>query len=844
MKTKRLFCLLLTIMVLAATLVISVSASSILYQGDYEGGNVKWKITSDGTLTVTGNSYIQSTNSGDYPWHKYASKVTKIVIGDKITQIADSCFHDMTKVTSVTIGKKVETIGKSAFNGCSSLKSVSIPATVKTIGQGAFGRCTKLKSVTFPENSKLTEIETGVFRNCGLETITLPEGITVINTSAFSKCENLTSVTFPDSLETIWKLAFEDCDNLTSINVPKNLSNIAIEAFRFCPKLSHLELYRNVDYTTHFRYNAIESIVVHDNLDTFTGFSDCATLKSVTLPDTIKVIGDYALTRCAALTTIDWPASLTTIGSDAFAGSGLIEAVLPNTVTKVGTGAFRYCKELVTFRANDNITEIPNRFMQDCPNLTDVYLGKVKSLGSEAFAECSSLVSIDLPETLQTIGDRAFQSCTALEGIEIPAAVQKIGFNAFAQCNALRAVYFQGSAPQIDSYIFQYDTLDAYYPASDSWTDEVKQPYGGTVNWIEGDFSHIAPVVTAADTAFKTIEVKWNPLPSSAGYHVYRAAEGGEFVQVATVTDAHYVDADIEVSMSYQYYVVSENADGTLSDTSNTAGTTARQDAPVVTASNVLKTGKVKLTWKAIPGAAGYKVYRATTKDGTYKPMYTAKSTSYTNTSATAGKYYYYKVVALDAYGNESAPSSIVGRTCDLAQPDISISNVPKTGKVRITWPKVTGAVEYKVYRATSKNGPFKLMKTLTNITYTNTNAAVGEGYYYKVVAVANKSAANSTSEVKYRTVDLPQLQPTVKLNAKGKPNVTWQAVEGAASYKVYRSTDPNRDFSLTKTLTSTNYVNTTAVKGYTYYYKVVAVHPVSGANSAYSEVVSITCTK
>lgn len=843
MKTKRLFRLLLTVMILAATLVISVSAST-LYQGEYEGGNVKWKITSDGTLTVTGNSYIQSTNSGDYPWHKYASKVTKIVVGDKITDIANSCFHGMTKVTSVTIGKNVQTIGKYAFNGCSSLKSVSIPGTVKSIGQGAFGHCSKLKTVTFAKNSKLTKIDYGVFYNCGLETVTLPEGITVINTSAFSECDNLTSVTFPDSLETIWDLAFGDCDNLTSINVPRNLSWIAIEAFRFCPKLTHLELYRNVDYETHFRYNAIESIVVHDNLDTFTGFSDCTTLKSVTLPDTIKVIGDYALTRCTALKTLDWPASLTTIGKGALAATGLTEIVVPDTVTTLGDGAFG-SNPLISFRLNDRIEALPSRCLANCPNLTEVYLGKVKSLGSETFAECSSLVKIDLPETLETIGDRAFQSCTALEGIEIPASVTKIDYSAFAQCKALSAVYFQGSAPEIGPYIFQYNTLDAYYPVGDpSWTDEVKQQYHGTVNWVESDFSHIAPVMSAAATSFNTIEVKWNPLPSSVCYYVYRAAEGGEFVQVATVTDAHYVDADTEAGMTYQYYVVSETADGALSDDSSTVSATAHQDAPVVTASNVLKTGKVKLTWKAIPGAAGYKIYRATTKEGTYKLMYTASSTTYTNSSATAGKYYYYKVVAVDAEGNESAESSIVGRTCDLAQPDISVSNVPRTGKVRITWPRVIGAVEYKVYRSTAKNGPFKLMKTLTTTTYTNTSAAVGEGYYYKVVAVANKSAANSTSEVKHRTVDLPQVQPTITLNAKGKPSITWEPVEGAIAYKVYRSTDKNRDYSLTKTLTSTNYVNTSAVKGYTYYYKVVAVHPVSGANSANSEIVSITCTK
>ena len=125
-------------------------------------------------------------------------------------------------------------------------------------------------------------------------------------------------------------------------------------------------------------------------------------------------------------------------------------------------------------------------------------------------------------------------------------------------------------------------------------------------------------------------------------------------------------------------------------------------DAPVVTASNNASTGKVRLTWEAVEGAVKYEVYRATTKDGEYKKMYTTEGTSYTNTKANAGQYYYYYVVAIGENGMTSAPSAIVGRTCDLARPVVTATNVAKTGKVKLTWEAVEGAVEYKVYRATA----------------------------------------------------------------------------------------------------------------------------------------------
>ena len=265
-------------------------------------------------------------------------------------------------------------------------------------------------------------------------------------------------------------------------------------------------------------------------------------------------------------------------------------------------------------------------------------------------------------------------------------------------------------------------------------------------------------------------------------------------------------------------------------------------EAPVVTASNNAKTGKVKLAWDAVEGAAEYKVYRATTKDGTYKLMFTTDGTTYTNTKANAGQYYYYYVVAVAADGTESEQSNIAGRTCDLARPVVTASNVAKTGKVRLTWEAVEGAVEYKVYRATEKDGKYSLMFTTEGTSYTNTKAEAGVTYYYKVVAVAKKTAANSAaSAVVSRTCDLAQPKVTGKVNLAGTPKLTWEKVEGAVSYKVYRAESANGTYKLMKTTTGTSYSNTNHVNGTTYYYYVVAVAENTWGNSAASNVVVLT---
>ena len=271
----------------------------------------------------------------------------------------------------------------------------------------------------------------------------------------------------------------------------------------------------------------------------------------------------------------------------------------------------------------------------------------------------------------------------------------------------------------------------------------------------------------------------------------------------------------------------------------NTSATTL--PAPSVTASNVASTGKIKLSWNAVNGAVSYKVYRASSKSGTYSLLKTTTSTSFTNTSPTPGKTYYYKVRAVDKNGALGLCSSIITRTCDCAQPVVKISGVSSTGKNKLTWDAVDGAVSYKVYRATSENGTYTLMKTTTSTSYINTSAVTGTKYYYKVKAVGSKSAADSAySKVVVRTCDLPRPTATVTLNSKGNPQVKWDKVDGAVSYKVYRSTSQSGTYTLMKTTTSTTYTNTSISARTTYYYKVVAVHSNTAANSAYSKVVSI----
>ena len=265
-----------------------------------------------------------------------------------------------------------------------------------------------------------------------------------------------------------------------------------------------------------------------------------------------------------------------------------------------------------------------------------------------------------------------------------------------------------------------------------------------------------------------------------------------------------------------------------------------------VTASNNPTSGKVVLTWAAVEGAAKYEVYRSGTKDGEYKLYYTTTKLTYTNTSAYAGYWYHYKVKALDADANEIVTSAVITQCADCAAPVITAGNNASTGKVTLKWKAVYGAGKYAIYRATARDGEYVRQYTTTSTSYTNTTSKANVTYYYKVMALASRTAsANSAfSNVAARTCDLAA--PVVKAsnNAEtGKVVLTWKPIEGAAKYEVYRSGTKDGTYKLYCTLTGTTYTNSTANAGYTYYYKVKAISAVlPEGNSAFSSVVSRTC--
>ena len=250
---------------------------------------------------------------------------------------------------------------------------------------------------------------------------------------------------------------------------------------------------------------------------------------------------------------------------------------------------------------------------------------------------------------------------------------------------------------------------------------------------------------------------------------------------------------------------------------------------PVVKPDYLISTGKPYIKWTAVAGASQYEVYRSGSKDGTYTLLGTTTAANYTDSKANAGYTYYYKVKAISEVKSaaNSSLSAAVAITCRCARPVVTPDYLTSTGKPYIKWAAVAGASQYEVYRSGSSNGTYEYVGTTTATNYTDNKANAGYTYYYKVKAISKvRSTANSSLSAAV-AITCRCARPVVKTDywaSTGKPYIKWDAVDGAGKYYVYRSTSKDGTYEYIGYTTKTNYTDSKANAGYTYYYKVQAI--------------------
>lgn len=246
---------------------------------------------------------------------------------------------------------------------------------------------------------------------------------------------------------------------------------------------------------------------------------DYKKFSSVTLPDTVTVIGESAFNGCTQLKEVNIPNSVKIIGKNAFLGCiSLKEIIIPNSVGEIRENAFLGCSSLEEIFIPVSVRTIENHAFKDCSKITiycqseekpndwafswntnfrptvwgveekgvtenglywhkkhddtitiKKYIGsqvsvvipsiingyQVTRIDDNAFTKKSEVISIEIPDTVATIGAQAFYDCKNLKAIKLPHNLKYVETNLFLDCSALETAELPWGIVEIKESAFE-----------------------------------------------------------------------------------------------------------------------------------------------------------------------------------------------------------------------------------------------------------------------------------------------------------------------------------------------------------------------------------------------------
>lgn len=291
---------------------------------------LKWELSTDGTLTVSGTGAMEDyTSASKRPWHANKEQIQKVCIENDVTSVAKHAFNGCINLQSVTLGENIASIGSSAFRNCSSLTAISLPETLTKIGGMAFMGCIALKEVTIPK--AVAVVSGGAFNDCtSLETLTLDNKVT------------------EDSLPTInepYGTYIDGCTSLQNVIMTNAENEVEAENGVFYSK-GRTTLLRCLQ-------SKKGEVTVPNTVKTIkeNAFNKCSALEKLILPETIKTAYNGILFNCSSLWYVELK-GVTEVVRFAFDGcTALDQLVLPACLTSYAETSVT--PKLICFRGTE-----------------------------------------------------------------------------------------------------------------------------------------------------------------------------------------------------------------------------------------------------------------------------------------------------------------------------------------------------------------------------------------------------------------------------------------------------------------------------------------------------------
>lgn len=474
----------------------------IFNEGLQEIGEGAFMATLGEGFTLTGREFV---NSGS---DVYVSALTQINLPSTLTTIGDYAFSHVGRmfagsnyvVIEVELAFAAEssltTIGDYAFAGVQ-IRHIDLPDGLLNIGNGAFAADTYLNWVLMGSYDFPRSITTK---------ISLPDSVRYIGNGAFFALGIMSQyylgdcyISYSDVQFNSGKLTLDYLGNYAFCGASlKGILEIEVQKisdYAFCGQaFSAIYLdgvqelgqnsFERADVSTPFTLSLGDGLTKIGDY----AFYGSVGLTNLTLPSTLTAIGDYAFYGSTSLSgQIVFPASLLTVGEQAFALSGVSSIKIEGSVAlkgecfknsaltnlfgnikSVSYGTFEGCAQLQSVTLPGDMTQLPQNLFLDCASLTQITLPSgIEQIECSAFAGCTSLTSISLPQGLKVLGCHAFDSCSALAEVVLDCQLEIIENNAFAYCCKLSGITLPDSVQEIGDYAFRGTALTSFItPAS------------------------------------------------------------------------------------------------------------------------------------------------------------------------------------------------------------------------------------------------------------------------------------------------------------------------------------------------------------------------------------------
>lgn len=415
-------------------------------------------------IAYNGTTPYPVTAIGTYAFYK-CTGLTSIKIEEGVTSIGTDALRNCQELKSILIPKTIKEIKDGVFENCSNLTNVIIEdgeepislgvgSTIAISGQwyttGLFydtkldslyiGRPLNLNydvgdykfspfrttsgSTTVIMGANAQSIGTRLFYKCAnLKSIHIENGLESIKIEAFYGCSSLDSLTIPASVKTVERnafygayintLIFEDGEDEVLIATPTYSNNVIFEK----STLKDLYLGRNLSYDktkaeyAPFYSTSVETVTFGDKVESIGKylFQNCKNLKSVVLPESVKLVEESAFQGCTGLTSVEMA-----------------------KVALIHKNAFNGCTSLENVKVGDAARVLENGAFQGCSSIKSINLPAVALIYPKAFMGCTGLQTVTLGQYIRTIQADAFNGCTGMKRMyvysELPPACEASTF--------------------------------------------------------------------------------------------------------------------------------------------------------------------------------------------------------------------------------------------------------------------------------------------------------------------------------------------------------------------------------------------------------------------------------